>query len=162
MTNDFVRVFLVDTKTDLYKSGQWATFAASLRPNSAYQLYRRLVVALSDELSTEQVSQWPIMFGSERGQLAQSLVFSAPKIIYQEFLKILKGGCGAIGLDPSIFGTHSMRRGNVSDQFRFGIPDQVIKTSGRWKSHAFERYIDKEVTLHLQLRAIQLMESSRA
>ena len=162
VTNDFVRVFLVDTKTDLYKSGQWATFAASLRPNSAYQLYRRLVVALSDELSTEQVSQWPIMFGSEWGQLGQSLVPSAPKIIYQEFLKILKGGCEAIGLDPSIFGTHSMRRGNVSDQFRFGIPDQVIKTSGRWKSHAFERYIDKEVTLHLQLRAIQLMEVSRA
>ena len=116
----------MDTKTDSYKSGQWATFAASFRPNSAYQLYRRLVVALSDELSTEQVSQWPIMFGSERGQLAQSLALSAPKIIYQEFLKILKGG------------------------------------SGRWKSHAFERYIDKEVTLHLQLRAIQLMEVSRA
>ena len=63
VTNEFVRVFLVDTKTDTHKTGQWATFAASLRPNSAYQLYRRLVVALSDELSPEQVSKWPVMFG---------------------------------------------------------------------------------------------------
>ena len=40
VTNDFVRVFLVDTKTDSMKSGQWATFAASTRSKSAYQLYR--------------------------------------------------------------------------------------------------------------------------
>ena len=162
VTNDFVRVFLMETKTDTYKTGQWATFAASLRPNSAYQLYRRLVVALSDELSIEQVAQWPIMFGSEQGSLVQNFEPSISKLMYQDFLRILKGGCEAIGLDPSLFGTHSMRRGNVTDQFRFGIPDQVIKTSGRWKSQAFERYIDKEVTLHLHLRAIQLMEASKA
>ena len=161
VTNEFVRVFLVDTKTDTHKTGQWATLVASLRPNSVYQLYRRLVTALSDELSPEEVSQWPVMFGLEQGQLAQSSALLAPKIKYQEFLRILKGGCEAIGLDPSLFGTHSMRRGHVTDQFRFGIPDQVIKTSGRWKSHSFERYIDKEAILHLQLRAIQLMEAAR-
>ena len=162
VTNDFVRVFLLDTKTDIYRTGQWATFAASLLPNSAYQLYRRLVVALSDELSSEQILQCPIMFGSEQGQLVQSQVSSAPKITYQDFLRILKRGCETIGLDPNSFGTHSMRRGSVTDQFRLGIPDQVIKVSGRWKSQAFERYIDKEATLHLQLRAIQLMEASRS
>ena len=101
------------------------------------------------------------MFGLERGQLAQSSALLAPKIKYQEFLRILKGGCEAIGLEPSLFGTHSMRRGHTTDQFRFGIPDQVIKTSGRWKSHASERYIDKEAILHLQSRAIQLMEAAR-
>ena len=36
VTNDFVRVFLIETKTDSLKSGQWATFAASSRTNSAY------------------------------------------------------------------------------------------------------------------------------
>ena len=161
VTNEFVRVFLIDTKTDTYKVGQWATFAASERPNSAYQLYRRLVVALNDELSHDQISQWPIMFGSERGSLLQTFVSHMPKITYQDFLKTLKSGCESIGLDSSRFGTHSMRRGHVTDQFRFGIPDQVIKTSGRWKSQAFERYIDKEVALHLHLRAIHLMEASR-
>ena len=58
VTNDFVRVFLVETKTDSYKTGQWATFSASLRP---YELYRRLVVALSDELNPEEIAQWPVM-----------------------------------------------------------------------------------------------------
>ena len=35
-TGNFVRVFDVDTKTDNSKSGQWATFAVSESPTSAY------------------------------------------------------------------------------------------------------------------------------
>ena len=38
VTHDFVRVFLVDTKTDNYKSGQWATFSVSPTETSAYTL----------------------------------------------------------------------------------------------------------------------------
>ena len=36
VTHDFVRVFLVDTKTDNYKSGQWDTFSDSPDETSAY------------------------------------------------------------------------------------------------------------------------------
>ena len=52
-----------------------------------------------------------------------------------------------------MFGTHSLRRGSVTEQFRLGIPDQVIKTSGRWKSQAFERYIDQEMVSSFHIRA---------
>ena len=41
VTHDFVRVFLVDTKTDNYKSGQWATFSTS--PTSSYTLLQNLI-----------------------------------------------------------------------------------------------------------------------
>ena len=78
VTNDFVRVFLVETKTDSYKTGQWATFAASLRPTSAYQLYRRLVVALSDELNPEEIAQWPVMFKGDRGSFGQFSAINMP------------------------------------------------------------------------------------
>jgi hypothetical protein len=43
VTHDFVRVFLVDTKTDNYKSGQWATFSVSSTETSAYTLLQNLV-----------------------------------------------------------------------------------------------------------------------
>jgi hypothetical protein len=53
ITHVFVRVFLVDTKTDNYKSGQWATFSVSQSETSAYTLYQDLVkniiVNVSDE-----------------------------------------------------------------------------------------------------------------
>ena len=75
-----------------------------------------------------------------------------PKITYNEFLKDLKTACAAIGLNPALFSTHSLRRGSVSDQFANGVPDKVIKYSGRWKSNAFETYIDHTILLELQLQ----------
>ena len=42
-THDFVRVLLVDTKIDNYKSGQWATFSVSPAETSAYTLLQNLV-----------------------------------------------------------------------------------------------------------------------
>jgi hypothetical protein len=81
VTNDFVRVFLVETKTDSYKTGQWATFSASLRP---YELYRRLVVALSDELNPEEIAQWPVMLKGERGSFGQFSAINTPKTLGPE------------------------------------------------------------------------------
>jgi len=157
VTHDFVRVFLVDTKTDNCKSGQWATFSASSTETSAYTLLQNLVKnILSDapaqSLNNINLANFPIMFKSLQGSENADKI---PKITYNEFLKELKTACAAIGLDPALFATHSLRRGSVSDQFWNGIPDKVIKYSGRWKSNAFETYIDHTVLLELQLKTIQ-------
>ena len=54
VTSEFVCVFLVDTKTYLYKQGQWATFAVSDRTSSAaYQLMQRLLLVLMSHSSQE-------------------------------------------------------------------------------------------------------------
>ena len=82
-------------------------------------------------------------------------VYEIPKITYNEFLKELKAACAAIGLNPTLFATHSLRRARVSDQFANGVPDKVIKYSGRWRSNAFEAYIDHTVLFELQLKTIQ-------
>jgi hypothetical protein len=31
-----------------------------------------------------------------------------------------------------------------------GLPEATIKSMGRWRSNAFQRYIDVDVTIHLQ------------
>jgi hypothetical protein len=101
------------------------------------------------------MSSIPVMFRTSVGSFAD--VFSS-KISYNEFLAQLKTACSALGLDPNLFGTHSMRRGSTTDQFIHGIPDKVIKLSGRWKSHAFERYIDQGQLLQLQLHSLKSRE----
>ena len=155
VTHNFVRVFLVDTKTDNCKSGQWATFSVSSSETSAYTLLQNLVkniTANASEQSLNNLANFPIMFkclqGSENNHEIQ-------KITYNEFLKELKTACTAIGLNPALFATHSLRRGSVSDQFMNGVPDKVIKYSGRWRSNAFEAYIDHSVLFELQLQTIQ-------
>ena len=158
VTNDFVRVFLVDTKTDSYKSGQWATFAVSDRPTSAYQLLQKLMEVMAAHSSQEvrdNMSNMPVMFRTTVGLFVDA---SSSRINYNEFLAELKTACSAVGLDPNLFGTHSMRRGSTTDQFMHGIPDKVIKLSGRWKSNAFERYIDQGQLLQLQLQSLKSRE----
>jgi hypothetical protein len=98
------------------------------------------------------------MFRGESG----SLLGNGSKIKYQEFLKNLKQVCQSLGYNEDMFGTHSLRRDSVTEQFRLGIPDQVIKTSGRWKSQAFERYIDQEMVLSFHIRAIHTLEAARS
>jgi hypothetical protein len=155
VTHDFVRVFLVDTKTDNYKSGQWATFSVSSTETSAYILLQNLVkniLSNVSEQSLNNLANFPIMFKSLKGSENENEI---PKITYNEFLKELKTACTAIGLNSAFFATHSLRRGSVSDQFAIGVPDKVIKYSGRWKSNAFEAYIDHTVLFELQLQNIQ-------
>ena len=159
ITSDFVRVFLVDTKTDTYKEGHWSTFAVSQRQTSAYQLLLKVSHGLSNCLSgqtKDKLMEIPVMFNHDAGPINPATV---TKVTYHEFLLELKNACSSIGLQSTLFGTHSLRRGSATDQFRHGIPDKVIKLSGRWKSNAFERYIDQAQVLQLQLRALKVREN---
>ena len=107
---------------------------------------------VSEEL-LNNLGSFPIMFKSLKGSPND---YETPKIIYNEFLKELKTTWVVIGLNPDIFCyTHSLRRGSVSDQFTNGVPDKIIKYSGRWRSNSFETYIDHEVLFGLQLQTIQ-------
>jgi hypothetical protein len=155
ITHDFVRVFLVDTKTDNYKSGQWATFSASQTETSTYtllqDLVKKIVANVSDEFLKNLVNV-PIMFKSLNGSVND---YEIPKVTYNEFLKELKPVCVPIGLNSALFATHSLWRGSVSDQFANGVSDKVIKYSGRWRSNDFESYFDHTLLFELQLETIQ-------
>ena len=89
-TDNFFRVFVVDTKTDNSKSGQWVTFTVSKSP-------------------TLQTTQHGLI----------------RTVTYNEFLAEIKSACKSVNLDPQRFGTHSFRRGHVTDQF-VDIPDQMM------------------------------------
>ena len=78
-------------------------------------------------------------------------------VTYNEFLEEIKSACKSVNLNPTkLFGTHSFRRGHVTDQFAPGIPDQIIKFSGRWKSNAFEGYIDHSILFSFQIHSLRL------
>jgi hypothetical protein len=92
VTHDFVRVFLVDTKTDNYKSGQWTTFLASSTETSAYTLLQNLVKNILSNASQQSLNNsanFPIMFKSLKGSENEHEI---PKITHNEFkVKIFQG-----------------------------------------------------------------------
>lgn len=64
-----------------------------------------------------------------------------------------------LGIDPSKYSGHSLRRGGATSLHLRGISEQTIKMLGRWRSDAFRRYIDSPIE-QLRLAQTQLIQSS--
>jgi len=88
------------------------------------------VQALNDYLSVRGTGE-DTFFNDVRGKTV-TRKFVADKI------KLL---VGIAGLDPSRFNTHSLRIGRTTDLAKEGVPEAVIKETGRWDSEAYRRYI---------------------
>ena len=55
--------------------------------------------------------------------------------------KVLSTCLSNLGLDSSLYGTHSLRIGRTGDMVRAGYSIEEVKRLGRWKSNAIFRYI---------------------
>jgi len=82
-----------------------------------FYCYQRLCSRFPYGLGPEQIAQWPVMFRGESG----SLFGNGSKIKYQDFLRSLKQVCQSLGYNETMFGSHSLRRGSVTDQFRLAV-----------------------------------------
>ena len=46
-----------------------------------------------------------------------------------------------LSLDPADFSGHSLRRGGATFAFQCGIPSELIKLQGDWRSDAYMLYL---------------------
>lgn len=66
-------------------------------------------------------------------------------IVRSQFDKILHKCLALCGLDGSRYKGHSFRIGAASDAAQQGLSDAKIRTMGRWKSNAFQKYIRSSI-----------------
>ena len=78
----------------------------------------------------------------------QDSAFSLPRpwgiapVTYDHFQQFLKSKIQEIGLDASLFSSHSFRRGGATWAFKVGVRGELIQVQGDWLSDAYTRYID--------------------
>jgi len=72
-------------------------------------------------------------------------------ITYGMFQRKLKSLIGAIGLPPTLYSSHSFRRGGATLAFKAGISGEVIKVLGDWRSDAYQTYL--EIPLQVKTKA---------
>ena len=53
----------------------------------------------------------------------------------------IKDLISALGKDASHFNTHSLRIGRTTDMSLIGVPEHIIKQTGRWRSDAYDCYV---------------------
>jgi hypothetical protein len=64
-------------------------------------------------------------------------------------LKLLKDAIRVLGLDPTEFGTHSLRIGGGTDHFVGGTPPLELQIAGRWDSDIWQAILKSTHTYSL-------------
>ena len=75
-------------------------------------------------------------------------------ITHSSFVHTLRSILSSCGIDASKYSGHSFRRGGASFAFACGIPAEIIKLQGDWRSSAYEKYISTPVELRRKLSRV--------
>jgi hypothetical protein len=60
-----------------------------------------------------------------------------------------------VGLDPRLYTSHSFRRGSAVWALQCGVPGEIVKQMGDWKSECYHQYLDQlPVSIHLHYRKL--------
>jgi hypothetical protein len=71
-------------------------------------------------------------------------------LLYGKFTKDLKGLLKQLGLCTG-YSSHSFRRGGASFMLQMGIPGEMIKLMGDWRSDCYQKYLDVSLQLRTQV-----------
>ena len=63
-------------------------------------------------------------------------------VTYYSLQALIKKQVGLLGLDPSLYSSHSLRRAGATWAFKAQVPGELIRTQGDWASEAYLRYIE--------------------
>lgn len=64
---------------------------------------------------------------------------------YNQFVKDLRICLEKVGFPSKVYSGHSLRRGGASFALQCGVPGEIIKVLGDWRSEAYQRYLDTTV-----------------
>lgn len=111
------------------------------------------VAALHNHLKLNQVPDSAPLFSVHS---SGSESFQA--ISYSQFSRFLAKSLQAIGANSSTFSPHSFRRGGATFAFDCGLPAELIKLQGDWRSDAYLVYL--EMTDHQKRVTVTAMANT--
>jgi hypothetical protein len=121
-------IFLPKSKTDQHGEGFFATYVANGKPSCPFNC---IVAQYINRAPIQIKSNGPLFL------LANGLAPTKRWVIAQ-----LQAATAKLGLQHASFTGHSFRRGGATSLAEAGVPDHLIKHLGRWRSAAFQLYID--------------------
>ena len=129
---DHVLLFIVKSKTDVYKGGSEVFIArtfTSTCPVSMLEKY--LSLANIDKTSDEFIFR-ALSFCKKTD--TYKLRSCGSSLTYTRAREILLNALEVLGLDKNKFGLHSLRSGGATAANTAGISDRLFKKHGRWRS----------------------------
>ena len=148
---EHLAIFLVSSKTDVYKEGHWIVVARLNSLNCPVRMLDRYLLASGiPEDSSDYVFR--ALSASKKSRFGQILRSQNIPISYTLTRQIMLQAFAKIGLSSKDFGTHSLRKGGATAANLNKIPDRLIKKHGRWVSEkSKDLYISEDLQQKLQV-----------
>ena len=182
---DSLRLFLTETKTDRERRGQWAYTIVDHLLSPGFRLFLRMLELIFDTWSQAPVAfrrrsfelhdiplptdptlpfdpalpLLPLVAEWHQLTVGNSTAFlpsPRSRIHYNAALTCLKSWSPHLGLEPSVLGAQSLRRGSASDHAGMGLSDIMQLTLGRWRSAPVAAgYIDSTAHVSARIRSLR-------
>ena len=142
--NEYVKLFIESSKTDVHRQGAWVFIArmnSELCPVSLLERYLSMA-------GFSTYSECFIFRGVTRNKdpSKRKLKFKNVPLSYTTARVLILQAFQDVGMDPSLFGTHSLRAGGATAAANNKIPDRLFKKHGRWCSdRSKDRYVHESI-----------------
>ena len=142
--SEYMKIFLESSKTDVYRVGEWVYVASLNSNNCPVKIVKRYLRKAGFSSYTENF----VFRGVTRNKNKQNrtLKKSNKPISYSTVRSLMLQVFKSVGKDPSILGTHSLRKGGATAAARNSIEDRLFKKHGRWRSEkSKDKYVKEDL-----------------
>lgn len=123
---DHMKIFLAKRKNDQYREGSWILVARSNKQTCPVSMVEKFL-KVGKHRPKEKLFR-KISHTKNEMHLRQS------PLSYSRARELFKMQLEGIGLNPVVYGLHSLRYGGTSEAAAWGIPDRLIQRHGGWRS----------------------------
>lgn len=144
----YLKLFIESSKTDQEGVGDHVFIARTRRSTCPYQILKRYLKRAGMSNSDTNFVFRPVV-RTKDGHRFKNV---EKPISYTTARDQVMGAIRTIGLNRTMFGMHSFRRGGATEAARRGISDRLFKKHGRWKSdNAKDGYVSEDLETRLSV-----------
>ena len=123
---EYMKVFLEKRKNDQYREGSWILIARTSNPTCPVQLMEKFL---------QKGGHSPRDFVFRKvSHTANGMSLRRQQMTYSRARELFSKQLREIGLDPSLYGLHSLRSGGTTEAAAWGISERLIQRHGGWRS----------------------------
>jgi hypothetical protein len=145
--SEHMEIFIESSKTDQYRDGAWIVIARTATKICPVNMTERYI-------SLGEISGSPDQYLFRGITRTKSGVKLRKKggLSYTRMRELLLEKIVAIGLNPKLYGLHSLRAGGATAAANAGVPDRLFKRHGRWRSeNAKDGYVKDSLASRLSV-----------
>ena len=142
-----MEIFIESSKTDQYRDGAWVVVARTMTKICPVKMTERYI-SLGEISGSPDLQFFRGIIRTKNGVKLRT----KGGLSYTRMRELLLEKLEAIGLNPKLYGLHSLHAGGATAAANAGVPDRLFKRHGRWRSeNAKDGYVKDSLANRLSV-----------